>query len=34
MQGKSSGSVGVDGDGEEEEVGLEDGLEGLICCSE
>ena len=29
-RGKSSGSVGVDGDGEEEEVGLEDGLEGLM----
>lgn len=29
-RGKSSGSVGVDGDGEEEEDGLEDGLEGLM----
>ena len=27
---KSSGSGGVDGDGEEEEDGMEDGLEGLM----
>ena len=29
-RGKSSGSAGVDGEGEEEEDGLEDGLEGLM----
>jgi len=29
-RGKRSGSVGVDGDGKEEEDGLEDGLEGLM----
>ena len=29
-RGKSSGSVGIDGEGEEEEDGLSDGLEGLM----
>jgi hypothetical protein len=29
-RGKSSGSVGVDGEGEEDESGLEDGLERLM----